>query len=893
MGKRKERRFAAMNSTGRRVKLDLFAEPSSGDLGGSDVRDGVEREQTELNELPNSPSSSGKKTGNPLLLLGQYSDDEVEEDSDKKADDASADSSLTNKNEQVDGLIQEGHKDTNIKSGAVTTMQMADEQQAGENSSALDSRAEGESGFVTVSSSTILDGLNKHTDPSVQASGSVSLEHHAPTDVTSQWKMILHEESNQYYYWNTETGETSWEIPTVLTQTACAYGTGYNESGPMVTDESTLIAGVEPSYFLPVQNSFTGADYSTFPTVELDERNKSEDLYVKSLGTDGHQVECRIDSVVNSQKDLSRPGNSDHVHTNFDAGAATELPSRLLSQIEGLLEKLRSLKRSHGNFHSNEQITKYILEVEVRHSDVKALILDSSPLLSFWLHTEKQLKRLEDSVNDEIYQLAKSAVMDEIAETNKSPPEEKLVADANTESESEDSERDGELAQSQKSLHSDESADVSGDGSPKHSRSHPAGQSDITPSTEMRQKAGSPDVEDIDMDVDMEVEESVPVSSVQVIDTSDGKMFSQTEPSNLHADVPIPPGEEWIPPPPSESEDVPPPPPDSYSEPIPPPPENGHVPSSLSSDSLGVPYTVPQSYMQQSVDYATQYNLPYPESNYQYTNSVALDPNTQFYGHVDGSQVSLPQSTFYYETVPGTSEVAPTAASAGEAYYDFNGAAPLFPVISSTESSLHHGGVGSANHYISSNSSTVVVPSSRSNDFAEIASSATTSQSTDVTGGSSLLAKGQTKVKRLKKRTVAATSTLRSNKKVSSLVDKWKAAKEELNDSEEEEDDSGILDRKRKREIEEWKSRQIASGEAKDNANFQPLGGDWREKVKRKRERAEKSQKKDPEKQQKPDLTKLSANLPSGWQAYWDESTKKVYFGNTSTSQTSWTRPTT
>jgi len=58
MGKRKERRYAAMNSTGRRVKLDLFAEPS-GDLGGSDVRDGVEREQTELNELPNSPSSSG------------------------------------------------------------------------------------------------------------------------------------------------------------------------------------------------------------------------------------------------------------------------------------------------------------------------------------------------------------------------------------------------------------------------------------------------------------------------------------------------------------------------------------------------------------------------------------------------------------------------------------------------------------------------------------------------------------------------------------------------------------------------------------------------------------------------------------------------------------------
>ncbi|XP_010418959.1 PREDICTED: uncharacterized protein LOC104704597 [Camelina sativa] len=773
MGKRKVRRFAAMNSTGRRVKLDLFAEPS-GDLGGSDVRDGVEREQqTEPNELPNSPSSSGQKTENPLLLLGQYSDDEVEED-------ATAVSFLANKKEQVDGLIQEGDKDTNVGSGADTTMQMADQQQTGEDSSALEFRVEGETGFDTVTNSTILDGLNKQTVPSVQASGSVSLEHHAPTDVTSQWKMILHEESNQYYYWNTETGETSWEIPAVLTQTASVYGTGYNESGPMVTDVSTLISGVEPSYLLPVQTSFTGTDCSTFPTVAPDERNKSEDLYVKSLRTDGHQVECRTDSVINTQlcqDDLARPENSDHVHTNFDTETTTDLPSRLLSQSEGLLEKLRSLKRSRGNFHSNEQISKYILEVEVRHSDVKALILDSSPLLSFWLHN-------------------------------------------------------------------------------------------------------------IDMDVDMEVEESVPVSYVQVIDASDGKMV-RTEPSNLQTDVPPPPGDEWIPPPPSESEDVPLPPPDSYSEPIPPPPENGDVPPSLSSDSLGVPYSVPQSYMQQSSDYATQYSLSYPESNYQYIgNAVALDPNTQFYGHghVDGSQVSVPQSTYYYETVPGTSEVAPAAASASEAYYNYNGAAPLFPVISSVQSSLHHSGVASANYNIPSNSSTVAVPSSRSSDSAEIASLGTASQSTDVTGGSSLLAKAQTKVKRPKKRTVGATtSTLRSNKKVSSLVDKWKAAKEELNDSEEEEDDYGILDRKRQREIEEWKSRQIASGEAKDNANFQPIVGDWREKVKRKKERAEKSQKKEraeksqnksdeksqkkaDEKQQKPDLTKLSTNLPSGWQ---------------------------
>lgn len=244
---------------------------------------------------------------------------------------------------QVDGLIHEGHTDTNIKSAANTTMQMVDQQQTEE--------AEGESGYVTVSNSTISDGPNKQTDPSVQASGSVSLEHYAPTDVASQWKMILHEESNQYYYWNTETGETSWEVPAVLTQTASAYGTGYYESGPIVIDHSTLKSGSETSYLQPVQNIFTGPDSSTSLTVDLGDRNKSEDLCDKSLGTDVHQVKWPINSTVSTvncqpcQEELAGPGNSEHVHANSETVAATDLPCRLLSQSEGLLEKLRSLKK--------------------------------------------------------------------------------------------------------------------------------------------------------------------------------------------------------------------------------------------------------------------------------------------------------------------------------------------------------------------------------------------------------------------------------------------------------------------------------------------------------------------------------------------------------------------
>lgn len=60
MGRRKERRLAASSAAGRRVKLDLVAEPS-GDLGGSSVQKEVGGDDNTKNHagLPNSPSSSG------------------------------------------------------------------------------------------------------------------------------------------------------------------------------------------------------------------------------------------------------------------------------------------------------------------------------------------------------------------------------------------------------------------------------------------------------------------------------------------------------------------------------------------------------------------------------------------------------------------------------------------------------------------------------------------------------------------------------------------------------------------------------------------------------------------------------------------------------------------
>lgn len=58
MGKRKERRLAAMSNAGRRVKLDLFAEPSE-DLGGSSVHEEIDGELKHHAGLPNSLSSPG------------------------------------------------------------------------------------------------------------------------------------------------------------------------------------------------------------------------------------------------------------------------------------------------------------------------------------------------------------------------------------------------------------------------------------------------------------------------------------------------------------------------------------------------------------------------------------------------------------------------------------------------------------------------------------------------------------------------------------------------------------------------------------------------------------------------------------------------------------------
>eukprot|EP00898_Chlorokybus_atmophyticus_P002311 jgi/Chlat1/3080/Chrsp21S03385 len=167
--------------------------------------------------------------------------------------------------------------------------------------------------------------------------------------------------------------------------------------------------------------------------------------------------------------------------------------------------------------------------------------------------------------------------------------------------------------------------------------------------------------------------------------------------------------------------------------------------------------------------------------------------------------------------------------------------------------------------------------------------------------------------KSMQKKRAAASILSGKSKKVSSLLDKWKAVRKEIDPQDEEDEilDEKALERKRMKEIEEWRAEQLRTGEAANNPNFMPVDtSNWRERVKRLKQNktvpdqkpangtaavtkaavtsnADKSTGK-----VKPDLKALSKGLPPGWQALHDAASGDVYYGNLKTKQTSWERPT-
>ncbi|EXB97662.1 Formin-binding protein 4 [Morus notabilis] len=995
-----------MNNTGRRVKLDLFAEPS-GDLGGSSAHDevGVDTDLKHRAGLPNSPSSSvcllssGQKPENPLLLLGQYSDDELEDDSEKALDNAAVESSSPGNNDEGVVLHGEASVDIEVNTGEVQHEIDKDSTSLNyQNQEGMDKRESD-----AAASSDLCKDLETE-----QVSTSGASDAQLLGDVSSGWQIVMHEESNRYYYWNTETGETSWEIPEVLAQVS---ELGGNHKTPVMSERIEDIS------------------------VNTQEPNLSSGVTLENLsaatGIDGlHPVvwnggvnnEVQNDAIQSN--DVINSGSFNDTLGDGNCDLQIDLSSSLIKHCETLLETLKSVKGSKGELQSPDCFSKYILEVEIRLSDIRTLSSFGSSLHQFWVHSERQLKRLEDAINVEIYKIAESTVLgDKLQESkvhesepygtgkialfplsenthftpvNASPcmyvesssgdqvngaarPDELIPKHESNSVEDVDMDAPKQLKQLEDAINVEiykiAESTVLGDKlqESKVHESEPYGTGKIalfplsenihfTPVNaspymyvessygdqvngaarpdELIPKHESNSVEDVDMDVDMEVEDATSAGDTAIADESRLKEFAAPEQSNQpiqpagHTSidsqdafaVPPPPDEEWIPPPPPDNEQIPPPPPDELPEPV------YHLPTSYLE-------TVPPA------PYAEQYNLSYPNSGFEYYGHAATDAqSSNFYGNAEGCQVAVPQAPIYYNAVPNpyteTSQITANPI-VPVAYYELQDGVPPAPGTTITESSQFHrkptpisyetlasdrmasveagsntfttekggrsaigGEMDMASKEALPTTATIQAPAAVPAEDSVAVPSTNAIPAIAAVSATSTVTKAQSKVARTKKRTVAVASSLRSSKKVSSLVNKWKAAKEELLEDEEEPKNAyEMLERKRQREIEEWHAQQIASGEAKDNANFQPLGGDWRERVKRRRaQQAREAARTSPEAhndenqeqqhQQQPNLAELSKDLPSGWQAYWDESSKQVYYGNVVTSETTWTRPT-
>nr|XP_043621272.1 uncharacterized protein LOC122593004 isoform X2 [Erigeron canadensis] len=811
-----------------------------------------------------------QKPENPLLLLGQYSDEEVEEEFGKEISHETRADSPANLDEQVKVDKHEG-------AGVLEDENLTVDKVYKENkNSSLDVLPKVEE--IGIIEDNTAESLQRDMDVAEQAS-----EVPMTGDVGSDWKMVLHEESNSQYYWNVVTGETSWEVPAVLTP---GYEAAYHlKSGQEVEETHVTSVDTQPN------NGSTNS--MVIETTEITaSRSQSEvhdEKYASIMANDRDLVNHAniLDAGKMSSSNGFYYGSSDGVfEDHFSDGLSNTGVHRTNSNIQDMSSHLyqETVDQSSDSFRlmqlgenlserlksfqgCNDQISKLLFELDIRLADIKSLVPYGSSLLPFWLHSENQLKKLEAAVNNEALKFSQFA---NIGETNK------------TENKLQENNICGVSTNNAACLEFDASDLAPGapteDYTPKfvdgtaHEIASPA---DIIPNTAPHC------VEDVDMDVDMDVEEGeIPAgddAAVQDWSQSDQSVAPITERQHesrgsAEPEIPPLPDDVWVPPPPPDEEPIPPPPPDE--------PLESQLPPLTSEIQAAQHYT-----------YGEQYSFSYPGSNVEYYGQTnTQNASNQYYVDANGCQVAAPLPAVYYTSVPNLYSDATSMMNDGKpaAYYTLqDGSVSTASVIGSVETS-------------DQTKSSTALPSISAPAYAPSTSIVTSAPAVASTvAPTEPVSKAQPKVPRIKKRPVTAGTSLRSNKKVSGLVDKWKAVKEELHEDEEDEPENAyeVLEKKRQREIEQWIAQQIATGEAKDNANFQPLGGDWRERVRWKRTKKlkqveENTAKDNDDTNQQPDLVELSKQLPYGWQAYWDETSKQIYYGNSKTSETTWTKPT-
>ncbi|KAJ4816616.1 WW domain-containing protein [Rhynchospora pubera] len=823
MGKRKERRLAAMAAS-RRFKLDLFADPS----GDSSIQEGARDNLDHGGETgdPDSPTS-GKKE-NPLSLLSQYTDEDSDEDDINRSSDANREGSVPN-GQITENTVESGKVGNCVQEIASATFEDF------KNSTDLIEKV-----FKEVE---VTETENLATeDQSIQRSSTEPVVQEV-SDVGGDWKAVMHAETNQCYYWNTVTGETSWEVPASLVLTV-----------PNEVVASDKAPSIEASKEVS----------------ELVEMAVSPlDCQLSGLEDNGLPAKCNV-AATEEDKGMSL---STAFAEDFD-------PDKLVKYGEDLLERLKLLDGS------SIQIEKIKEEIEIRMSDCKELKPYGVSLFPFWLHTQSKLSCLEASIYNAEVSLSKTTPDSREDESVK----ETYTATFENPNKMPEYGREGKEREEQK--------ENGGEQDEKEKEKE-----------EIREEETILPIEDVDMEVEEE--------------------DFGTDVANPNIETPLSSLEEGeVPPPPS-------PPPDEWAPPPPPPPED--EPAPLPPEDESVPPPPPE---EPSISYSVVEAIP-PYQNYisvpTYNYSAPIGGYTQpnYYGtyYAVPAQVSAPVSSMVTQAVAVTngmveqsvySYTVPAAQSAVEisskpecnlpGYHSASFVSTTNETLVSSASQAVGSvyGAGDASVVSSSAAASSVTVSSAAVSVAASSAAAIYASASSAATSSSVaplaVSKDQIKVAKSKKRSMAVASTLSSNKRVASLVNKWKAAKEELDGDYEDEPESAYeaLERKRQREIEEWRQHQIASGEAQDNANFVPLGGDWRERVKKKRATKAAKMKDAPETssnvaavteykkqgQEESDLGQLSVGLPPGWQAYWDESSKQVYYGNASTSETTWVRPT-
>lgn len=162
------------------------------------------------------------------------------------------------------------------------------------------------------------DDLKMQTNNTEEAIYPAAPDEHLVENVSSGWKMVLHEESNEYYYWNVLTGETSWEVPDVLAQ---EIGTSAEKVIEDTEGKTDVVTSTHtPSLPLDVEEDYSG-----------DQRIRT------NASDEGLQIE-------------GKEGNRDAIQDNRSSSVGGEsqigvdLSLQLIKRCESLLERLNSIQ---------------------------------------------------------------------------------------------------------------------------------------------------------------------------------------------------------------------------------------------------------------------------------------------------------------------------------------------------------------------------------------------------------------------------------------------------------------------------------------------------------------------------------------------------------------------